>query len=101
MKILKGILLDSEKYYLDAQKKIMKKLANLSSGSVKERVISGKKYYYLQKRVDKRIVHKYLGKEKPVALLKQIKMRKSLQAELKKMKDALRMLKRAKGRKHD
>ncbi len=47
MKVLQGILSESKGYYLQTREKIKKKLANLPKGSVKERIIAGKKYYYL------------------------------------------------------
>lgn len=98
MNVLKGILLESKEYYLDAKQKIEKKLSSLPQGSVKERQIAGKKYYYLQSRVGKKIVHEYLGKDKPEDLLKQLNERKALKAELKKVNEALRVLKRAEGK---
>jgi len=99
MSVLKGILSESKEYYLDAKQKIEKKLSNLPQGSVKERQIAGKKYYYLQSRAGKKIVHKYLGKDKPEILIKQLSERKAFKAELKKVNEALRMLGRAEGRK--
>ena len=101
MKVLKGILSESKDYYVDARRKIEKKLSSLPKGSIKERNISGKKYYYLQKRKGNRVVHKYLGRDKPEELLKQIKQRKLLKNELKKVKGALRIIKRSEGRRHD
>tara|TARA_B100000745_G_C19849480_1_gene282054 strand:- start:5 stop:310 length:306 start_codon:yes stop_codon:yes gene_type:complete len=99
MNILRGILSDSKKHYQEARRKILKQLASLPKGSVKERKISGKKYYYLQKRDGKRVIHKYLGKEKPEKLMKDLKLRKSLQGELKKVDEALRMIQKAQGKK--
>ncbi|MBU3958863.1 MAG: hypothetical protein KKE91_03285 [Candidatus Omnitrophica bacterium] len=99
MKILKGILSESKDYYVDTKRKIKKKLVNLPKGSVKERNISGRKYYYLQERRGKRVVHKYLGRNKPEELLKQIKQRKLLKIELNKVNEALRIIKRSEGRK--
>ncbi len=99
MKVLEGILSDSRQYYRDAKKKIEKRLASLPQGSVKERKIAGKTYYYLQYRAGEKVRHKYLGKSKPVDLLRQLRERKILRAELKKIDGALRMLKRAEGRK--
>lgn len=101
MNILKGILSESKKHYLEVKDKIEKKLAKIPKGSVKEREISGKKYYYLQYRVNKKVVHKYLGKSRPEAIIRQLKERKSLKEELKKINEALRILKRAEGRKRD
>ena len=99
MNILKGILSDSKKHYQEVRKKILKQISSLPKGSVKERKISGKKYYYLQQRVSKRVVHKYLGKEKPEKLIKGLKLRKSLKAELKKVDEALKMIQKAQGKK--
>lgn len=100
MNILKGILLESKEYYLDAKQKIEKKLSSLPRGSVKERQIAGRKYYYLQSRAGKKILHKYLGKAKPESLIKQLGERKALKAELKKVNETLRMLNRTEGKKH-
>jgi len=99
MIILKGNLSDSKKHYQEAKKIILKNLSPLPQGSVKERKISGHKYYYLQKRVDRKIVHKYLGKEKPKKLIKDLKLRKSLKAGLKKVDEALKMIRKTQGKK--
>jgi hypothetical protein len=98
MSVLKGILSDSHGYYLNLKQKINRKLDELPRGSIKEREISGHKYYYLQQRLRNKIVHKYLGKSRPEDFIKKIQMRKSLKAELKKVNEALRVLNRSKGR---
>lgn len=100
MRVLKGILSDSKSYYLDIRGKLRDKIAQLPSGSIKERLISGKKYYYLQQRLGGKVVHKYLGKNRPASLIAKLKERKALCAELKKVDEALKVLKRAEGRKH-
>ncbi len=101
MEVLQGILSESKEYYINAKDKIEEKLEKLPKGSIKTREISGKKYYYLQQRVNKKIKHQYLGKEKPGDIIKQIEERKRLESELKKVHDALKILKRAEGKKHD
>lgn len=98
--MLKGILSESKRHYLDVKKKIAKRLAGLPKGSVKERKIGGKRYYYLQQRLGEKVVHKYLGKGKPEPLVKQIKERRALAAELKKVNESLRIIKRSEGRRH-
>ena len=100
MKVLQGILSESKEYYLEAREKIKKKLTNLPKGSVKKRMIAGKKYYYLQQRVGKNVVHKYLGKIRPEEVVSQIKERKGLSVELRKVNEALRIIKRSQGRRH-
>jgi hypothetical protein len=100
MRILQGVLSESKEYYQDIKGKIMKRLSVLPRGSIKERLIAGKKYYYLQYRKAERIVHKYLGREKPEDLNKQIKERGMLKEELKKVNEALKIIRRSEGRKH-
>ncbi|HOE17182.1 MAG TPA: hypothetical protein PLX02_05965 [Syntrophorhabdaceae bacterium] len=99
MKVLKGILSESKEYYLNIKAEIEKKLRSLPSGSIKERIIAGRKYYYVQRRKNEKVVHEYLGKERPDDLLKKIRERKALQVELKKVNEALKVLQRAEGRK--
>lgn len=101
MEVLKGILSESKEYYINIKGKIEEKLAGLPKGSIKVREISGKKYYYLQQRVNKKVKHQYLGKEKPEVIIKQINERKRLESELKKVNNALKILKKAEGKKHD
>lgn len=99
MSILKGILSDSKKHYLDVKKRIVKRLSQLPQGSVKERQISRQKYFYLQQRVNKKIVHQYLGKARPEKLINDLKLKKSLKAELKKVNEALKMIRKSEGKK--
>ncbi len=101
MNVLKGILSDSEAHYRAAKEKIQRELARLAQGSIKKRNIAGQKYYYLQKRSGKKIVHKYIGKDVPEDLLRQIRRRRALKGELRKVNEALKILKRARGKKRD
>jgi hypothetical protein len=99
MKVLRNILEESKDYYLELKKKIERKIKNLPKGSIKERKICGKIYYYLQYREGKKVIHKYLGKNKPQELIKQIQERKVLLNELKKVNQALELLKKTEKRK--
>ncbi|OQX86939.1 MAG: hypothetical protein B6D55_04785 [Candidatus Omnitrophica bacterium 4484_70.2] len=94
MKVLKGILKESKEYYIEIKRKIEKKIGKLPKGSVKERKIRGRRYYYLQYREGKRVIHKYLGKNKPEELVEQIEERKALLEELKKVNEALVLINR-------
>lgn len=96
---LRGVLQESRKHYLDLEKRIGKRLKALPSGSVKARKISGAVYYYLQERKGDKVLHRYLGKEQPEALIKQISERRALKQELKKVREGLKLVKRAEGRK--
>ncbi|OQB76587.1 MAG: hypothetical protein BWX92_01650 [Deltaproteobacteria bacterium ADurb.Bin135] len=100
MEVLQGILSESKEYYINIKGKIEDNLAKLPKGSVKAREISGRKYYYLQQRLNKKIKHQYLGKEKPEDMIEQINERKRLESELKKVNNALKILIRAEGKKH-
>ncbi|MFH0888168.1 MAG: hypothetical protein V1871_03055 [Planctomycetota bacterium] len=101
MEILKGILSESWDYYLKIKSKIEERLASLPQGNIKKRVIAGKVYYYLQRRINQKVRHKYLGKEKPDDLSAQLKERARLKSELKKVMGSLKILRRAGGWKHD
>ncbi len=101
MSVLKNILSESKEHYLSVKRKVERRLAGLPRGSIKERKISGRKYYYLQYRSSRKVIHKYLGRDKPEGILRQIKERKKLKAELKKVDEALKLLRKAEGKKHD
>ena len=100
MSIPKDILKESKQHYIEARCKIEKKLLLLPEGSVKERVISGRKYYYFQYRKGKKVIQKYIGKVKPDKLIKQLRERRLLKVELRKVNEALKVLKRSEGRNH-
>ncbi len=99
MKVLKNILQESEQYYRDIKRKLERQIRVLPRGGVKMRKIAGRSYYYHQYRDGEKVIHKYLGKERPEELIQQIKKRKSSQEELKKVKEALKIIQRSKGRK--
>lgn len=99
MEILRNILSESNDYYINAKKKIEKELKILPKGSIKRRKISGKVYYYRQYRLGNKVIQKYLGRRKPEEIIKKINERKSLKAELKKVNESLKVIKRSQGRK--
>lgn len=92
MRVLKGILKDSLAYYKRLQKDLERKLAGLPVGSVKRRRIKGHAYYYLQRREGRKVVHKYLGVQEPKDLMEKVRRRRFLAGELKKVREALRLL---------
>lgn len=79
----------SENYYFNAREKIYARLAQLPRGTVKERLISGRKYYYLQRREGKRVVHTYLGKAIPEDIKKNLEEREALRRELEQVQHVL------------
>jgi len=96
MDIIRGLLSENLKYYRKVKKELEEKLSKLPKGSIKERSISGRVYYYLQKREGNKVVHQYLGKKKPEELIANIKQRKVFEKELKKAKDSLKLLEKTK-----
>lgn len=80
----------SENYYFNVRERIHGRLSQLPRGTVKERLISGRKYYYLQRREGKRVVHTYLGREIPEDLKKQMAEREALRRELENVREVLR-----------
>ena len=96
MRVLKEILKDSLSYYLRLERDLRRRLARLPQGSVKRRRIKGHVYYYLQSRHGEKVVHRYLGRQKPVEWLNGIQERRQLEEELAKVRAALRLLPRRK-----
>ncbi len=96
MEVLKGILNESKDYYKKEQKELNKELSKLPKGSIKKRKFGNGFYYYLQHREGEKVIHDYLGKSEPKELIKKIKRRKALEKELKKVKESLKLLLKAK-----
>lgn len=101
MRVLKGVLNESKAYYLQLQKEIKNRLSRLPAGSIKKRRLNKQIYYYLQYRRGSKVIHKYLGKRKPMELGGKIIERRKLENELKKVSRSLMILKRIKGRKRN
>ena len=96
MRVLKSILKDSLSYYQRLERDLKRRLGRLPQGSIKRRRIGGHIYYYLQRRNGGKVVHRYLGRQRPVELLKGIEERRRLKQELAKVRAALRLLPRRK-----
>lgn len=96
MRVLKGILKDSLRYYQRLERDLRRRLAHLPKGSVKRRRIKGHAYYYLQKREGGKVIHRYLGRQEPSDLIKKIQQRRLLRKELAQVKAALRLIPKGK-----
>ena len=101
MMVLKGVLKESREYYQQIASKIKGLLRRLPKGSIKRRRINRQFYYYLQSRKGPKVVHKYLGKQDPKELQKQLKERHQLENELKKIYESLHLLNRMRKRKRN
>ena len=95
MKVLSGILKESKEYYRSIHKELSNRIKLLPKGSIKKRSIYGKVYYYLQFRKGEKVIHKYLGKEKPSNIEKSLKKRRLMIDQLNQVKQALKILVRS------
>jgi len=99
--VLKGVLKESRDYYRQIESEINGRLRRLPKGSIKRRRINRNFYYYLQSRKGPKVVHKYLGKQDPKELQKQLKERRQLENELKKIHESLHLLNKMKKHKRN
>jgi hypothetical protein len=92
MEDLKNVLKENLGYYIDQEKIITSRLSVLPKGRIKEKNISGDTYYYLQYRKGSRVIDQYIGKEIPEPLSENLKERKQLEIQLKKVREAIKLL---------
>ncbi|TPW21749.1 MAG: hypothetical protein FD126_369 [Elusimicrobia bacterium] len=95
MAILKDILRESLDYYLDLDKRLNSRLEKLPRGSILKRRIGRKDYYYLKLREGKRVVSRYLGRERPAELEKSLAERRLIRSQIKEVEKNLEVLARA------
>ena len=88
-KALKPINRYREDDLFKARERICERLAQLPKGTIKERLIAGRKYYYLQRREGKKVIHAYIGRAIPKVLKRRMEERKALRAKLMKTQDIL------------
>jgi len=97
--VIRNIISESRQYYLKSARELRSRLRSLPSGSVKKRKINNRKYYYLQYRRGKKVVHKYLGKARPLEIIRGLKERGRLGKELKKLEKSLKLIGRIRRKK--
>jgi len=91
-----SVLKESKRDYEQLDVDIRRLLRRLPKGSIKKRNLRGHIYYYLQKREGRKVVHKYIGKEVPEELERQLQERSELKAELRNVQQALNFLRKIK-----
>lgn len=99
MAILKDILKDSLDYYQDLDRRLRARMKELPRGSVLKRRIGRKDYYYQIYRNGKRVISRYIGKDEPLRIIKDIKERRQIRRQMGEVRENLRMLRRLEGRK--
>ncbi len=92
MSDLQNVLSESAGYYLEEKAKVAARLALLPKGTIKQKKIGGKTYYYLSYRQGKKIIDEYLGAAVPEDLRPKLEERKALLNRLKEIKASLALL---------
>ena len=92
MENLKKLLKQQHSLYNNKKISIEKELLKLIKGTVTKRNIKGCIYYYLCHREGKKVENDYLGKLKPLDMIKQVEKRRKFEKELKEIKKALKCL---------
>ncbi len=97
MSIIKGIL-EEELARLEELSVFYKaKISEVPHGSISVKERGGKKYIYLLRHEDKKVIFEYVGKDVPkvrISLNERIKQRKEYQAKLRQVKENLKELRK-------
>lgn len=98
MSIIKGILQEELERLEELSFFYKSKLAESPRGSISVKERQGKRYIYLARREDKKIIFTYIGKDVPEirnALNERLKRRKEYQLKLRQVTNNIREIKRA------
>lgn len=90
--ILKKTLEENLQYYRLQEKQALASLTGLPRGTIKEKVTGKRTYYYLQYRHQGQVMQQYLGRTFPEELSREIEKRKAIRAQLREIRDALKLL---------
>jgi hypothetical protein len=101
VRVLSGILSESREYYEDMKQKLEDRISRLPKGAVRSKIVKSKYYYYIQERIGGKVVHNYISADDAPEIQRQVQERRDLGRQLKEVREALSMLKRAEGRKAD
>lgn len=96
MSIIKGILEEEFVRLEDLCVFYEKKLSEFPRGSISVKERNGKRYIYLARREDKKIIFKYIGKDIPEvrnALNEQLRQRNEFQSKIRQVKENLKEVK--------
>lgn len=98
MSVIRGILEEESDRLEELSVFYKEKIAEVPRGSISVKERGGKKYIYLARREDKKIIFEYVGKDVPEvrnALNERIRQRKEYQAKLRQVRENLKEVKRA------
>jgi hypothetical protein len=100
MSIVRDILIEEKNRLIELQKQLNQKIDNLPKGSISRKKRGNIYYCYLAHREGKRIIFKYIGREKSLKvneLKEKINQRKQFEKRMKEAKQNLREVKRGLG----
>ncbi len=98
MSVIRGILEEERDRLEELSVFYKEKIAEAPRGSISVKERGGKRYIYLARREDKKIIFEYVGKdilEVRNALNERIRQRKEYQAKLRQARENLKEVKRA------
>jgi hypothetical protein len=98
MSIIKGILEEELNRLKELSVFYKKKISESPRGSISVKERNGKRYIYLARREDKKVVFDYIGKDVPEVrkvLSEQMRQRKEYQAKLRQVKENLKEVERS------
>ena len=98
MSIIKGILEEELERLKELSVFYEEKISEAVRGSISVKERGGKRYLYLVRREDKKVIFDYVGKDSPEvrnALNERIRQRKEYQAKLRQVKENLKEVKRS------
>jgi hypothetical protein len=98
MSVIRGILEEERDRLEELSVFYKEKIAEAPRGSISVKERGGKRYIYLARREDKKIIFEYVGKDIPKvrdALNERIRQRKEYQAKLLQVKENLKEVKSA------
>jgi len=98
MSIIKGILAEELERLEELSVFYKEKILEAPRGSISFKERGGKRYLYLARREDKKIIFEYVGKDVPEvrdALDERMKQRKEYQEKLRQVKENLKEIKRS------
>lgn len=98
MSIIRGILEEELNRLKELSVFYKKKISESPRGSISVKERNGKRYIYLARREDKKVVFDYIGKDVPEVrkvLSEQMRQRKEYQAKLRQVKENLKEVERS------
>lgn len=92
MQDIRNTLDEGIAFYKEQERLVAARLAVLPKGKIKSKMLGGKRYYYLHYRKGGKTKSDYLGKDVPAGLRELLEERARLEAELRRVREGLRLL---------